>query len=147
MLRINITGGFSRRDVEVIAGLLNKGGLGIIPTDTVYGIAALATHQEAVRRLLYIKKRPEEKPLPLHSPSAHRAGDIAVLDQEPGRTLATAFWPGGLTLVLDRKPGVELPFQKPDTVGVRVPDNKFCRALLEKVGYLVVPSANTAGEN
>ncbi|MBN1288812.1 MAG: threonylcarbamoyl-AMP synthase [Actinobacteria bacterium] len=147
MLRIDITGGFSRGDVEVIAGLLNKGGLGIIPTDTVYGIAALATDEEAVGRLLSIKKRPKEKPLPLQSPSVHRVHDIAVLDREPGCTLAAAFWPGALTLVLDRKPGVELPFQEPDTVGVRVPDNEFCRALLEEAGYLVVPSANPAGEH
>lgn len=145
MQEVNITGGFRHHDVELIAGLLNEGGIGIIPTDTVYGLAALATSEDALNRLLEIKARPADKPFPVQCPTINHAEEIAVLDKEPARLLAEAFWPGALTLVLDMKPGIKMPHQGPDTIGIRIPDNIFCLTLLDMVRYLVVPSANPPG--
>lgn len=145
MRRIDITRGFSNLDVEFIAECLDKGGVGVIPTDTVYGLAALATNEKALSRILEIKARPPDKPLPVQCSSMSRAGEIAVLNLEPARSLANAFWPGALTLVLDIKPEITMPSQGPHTIGIRIPDNDFCLSLLELVGYLVVPSANPSG--
>lgn len=147
MRRIDIAAGYRSSDVELVAECLNEEGIGIIPTDTVYGLAALATSEKAINRLLEIKARPADKPLPVQCSSMSRAAEIAVLDLEPARSLASAFWPGALTLVLDMKPGITMPYQGPHTIGIRIPGNGFCLSLLELVGYLVVPSANSAGSS
>ena len=127
------------------AGLLARGGIGVIPTDTVYGLAALASSEAAVERLESIKARPAEKPFPIHVPGMRQAERLAYLDPVAG-ALARRFWPGPLTLVLPRRPGVELSGGDAATIGLRVPDCWVCLALADVAGPLVVPSANFAGE-
>lgn len=146
MLTVRIESGFHEHgDAERVAEILGKGGVGIIPTDTVYGLAASALDREAVLRLLDIKGRAPDKPLPVHVSSAGEADTLAFAGRPPGDVLMEAFWPGPLTLVMERRPGVDIPLQPPDTVGLRVPDHRFCLEVLRRAGCLVVPSANLTG--
>ncbi len=144
MLRIDIMAGFTPNDVERAAEVLQGGGVGVIPTDTVYGIAALASDEKAVARVLELKERSLDKPLPVHVASIREANILAEADGPAAVALANNFWPGALTIVLKRRtgPGSHLPLQPVESIGLRIPDNMFCLALIEHAGFLVVPSAN-----
>ncbi len=146
MRRIDIMAGFIPEDVRLVAGILSGGGVGVIPTDTVYGLAALATDAGAVGRLSKIKERPADRPMPVQVASTREAGMLAVLDR-PASALAERFWPGPLTMVLPRRAGAgpKLPLQPEESIGLRIPDHDFCVSLIEHAGYLVVPSANPRG--
>jgi L-threonylcarbamoyladenylate synthase len=136
---------FTPEQVEACADVLRSGGLCIIPTDTVYGIAASASDPSAVERLLALKGRAPDKPLPVQAASAGDADLLGVADSPVAAALIERFWPGPLTVVMERRPGTDLPFQNPGTIGIRVPDSGFCLALLKRAGHLMVPSANPPG--
>lgn len=144
LLRIDIMAGFTPDDVERAAAVFRDGGVGVIPTDTVYGIAALASNEEAVARVLELKERSLDKPLPVHVASMREANVLAEADGPAAVALADRFWPGALTIVLARRtgPGSHLPLQPAESIGLRIPDNMFCLAIIEHAGFLVVPSAN-----
>jgi len=147
MFRMKIEqAGFSSGDVERTAQILLSGGVGIIPTDTVYGLAALAAHDGAVKRLLEIKERPAGKPLPVQISKVADAHRLTFADEPDAVALMEKFWPGPLTLVLRRREGIDLPFQEGESLGLRMPDNDFCLQLIETAGFLAVPSANRSGE-
>ncbi len=147
MLRINIMAGFDPADVQRAAKVLCDGGIGIVPTDTVYGIAALARDANAVSRVLDMKRRGPDKPLPVQVASMRQADELAVMESR-ARALAARYWPGALTLVVPRKKGgPHLAFQEQGNIGLRIPDDLFCISLIEHAGYLVLPSANLPGEN
>jgi L-threonylcarbamoyladenylate synthase len=118
-----------------------------MPTDTVYGIAALAFNKDAVARVLEIKQRSTDKPLPVQVASLREAKALAEVDGPVAVALTGRFWPGALTIVLPRKtgPGTHLPFQQERSIGLRIPESMFCLALIEHSGYLVLPSANLPG--
>ncbi|MBU4193692.1 MAG: threonylcarbamoyl-AMP synthase [Actinobacteria bacterium] len=139
-------GGHEQHDVKSVAAILERGGVGILPTDTVYGIVASALDRKAVSRLLEIKGRAPDKPLPIHVSSAGEADTLAFADGPPQDALMDAFWPGPLTLVMERRPGVDIPLQPAGTLGLRVPDHRFCLEVLRRAGCLVVPSANRTGK-
>lgn len=136
---------FTTEQVERCAEVLRSGGIGIIPTDTVYGIAALASNEAAVGRLLELKDRASGKPLPVQAASEWDANFLGVADSQAAVALIERFWPGPLTIVMERRPGTALAFQDPGTIGIRVPASKFCLALIAEAGFLVVPSANPPG--
>lgn len=119
----------------------------VVPTDTVYGVAARLDRPEAISSIFRLKERPEDKPLPVLGSSVEQLGAVAEID-ERARDLAGAFWPGPLTLVLPRRPGFEVDLGGPDdgvTVGVRVPRSPLLASLLEGSGPLAVTSANLSG--
>lgn len=117
-----------------------------IPTDTVYGIGIDPARPDATRRLFAAKGRPEHLALPVLVASEADAGELAELD-ERARRLIGAFWPGPLTLVLRRRPGVVLHLGGDETtVGLRCPGQPIARRLLERTGPLAVTSANRHGE-
>lgn len=138
--------GLTPEDLTRLESILKGGGIGIVPTDTVYGLAALATDEAAVERLLEIKQRPASKPLPVQASGIGDVSRLAVADGPEALALMREFWPGPLTIVLRRRPGFNLPFQG-ESVGIRIPDNSVCLALIESAGLLVVPSANLSGES
>lgn len=128
--------------------ILKSGGLVAVPTETVYGLAADATNDHAVARIFEAKGRPTFNPLIAHVTGIAMAGqhvDFSPLAQ----TLAHAFWPGALTLVLPRKARSEISHLATaglDTVAVRAPDHAVTQALLDTFGRPVVaPSANRSG--
>lgn len=130
------------------AEILKSGGLVGMPTETVYGLAGNARDGAAVAKIYEAKGRPSFNPLIVHVGSARDAAEIAEMD-DLAMSVATAFWPGPLTLVLPRKStsGIsELATAGLDTVAVRVPNHKAARALIEAAGVPVVaPSANKSG--
>ncbi len=132
--------------INQAAEILSSGGIGIIPTDTVYGIAALATKLESVERIYRIKDRPFSKPLPIQVSSVQHAAEIAFIEGEICKKLIERFWPGGLTIVVGRKPNTKLAYQPADKIGLRMPDYPLTIELIKKSGFLVVPSANFSGE-
>jgi len=131
-------------DVDAAVGTLRAGGLVGLPTETVYGLAADGLDAAAVRGIFAAKGRPADHPLILHvfeDPDAH-----GVADQR-ARTLASAFWPGPLTLVLPRRAHVPLEVTGgQETVAVRAPAHPRAREVLRALGRpLAAPSANRFG--
>jgi L-threonylcarbamoyladenylate synthase len=123
---------------------LRAGGLVAFPTETVYGLGALALDHAAVRRLFTAKGRPATDPLIVHVPSIDRLPQLVQEVSNEARALAARFWPGPLTLVLPRSSLVPREVTAGlDTVAVRVPAHPVARALLIAVGAPVAaPSAN-----
>ena len=131
------------RAIEV----LQAGGIVALPTDTVYGVAVALSTSGGVERLFHVKQRPPDKGIMLLLDDAGQAGSIGEMG--PAATaLATACWPGGLTVVVPRRPDVTLPAALTGgapTIGLRVPDHDAPRALARGVGPLPTTSANVSG--
>ena len=125
--------------------VLRLGGLVAFPTDTVYGLGALAFDGAAVDRLYAAKDRPAEKAIPVLLGDAEDLGKIAVRVPPMAMDLAVRFWPGALTLVVPQHPALPAAISENETVGVRVPDHPVARALLRVTGPLAVTSANRSG--
>jgi L-threonylcarbamoyladenylate synthase len=126
---------------------LRRGELVVVPTETVYGLAADAENPAAVAKIFALKGRPADRPLIVH---IHDAAQLEQWAREvPGyaRTLAEAFWPGPLSLVLKRDPRVaDAVTGGQDTVALRVPAHPLTRALLGRLGGgIAAPSANRYG--
>jgi len=130
------------------AHLLRRSRLVAFPTETVYGLGADATSDRAVAAIYAAKRRPRHNPLIVHVPDLRAARHLVRFDDRALR-LARRFWPGPLTLVLRRRPGIRLSrLLGPalPTVAVRVPDDPTALALLRATGRpLAAPSANRSG--
>lgn len=126
------------------AAVLGGGGLVAIPTETVYGLAAVATNEEAVHRIFTAKGRPATNPLIVHVTDEAMARTLAAEWPKAAQLLAAEFWPGPVTLVVPRGPCVAAGVTAGgDTVAIRCPAHRLTRLLIEKVGApLAAPSAN-----
>lgn len=128
--------------------LLRAGHLVAMPTETVYGLAGDATNANAVARIFAAKGRPHFNPLIVHLSNAAAAERLGIMTDN-ARRLADAFWPGPLTLVLERAPGcpvAELASAGLSTIALRVPAGETARALIKAAGRpLAAPSANRSG--
>jgi L-threonylcarbamoyladenylate synthase len=132
--------------IERAATGLRAGEVIAIPTETVYGVAALPTDQ-GVERLIAVKQRSPDKGIQLLIDSIEQAREICILSPAAEK-LAAAFWPGGLTLVLDRWPDSDLPLLLGGgraTLGLRLPDHFVPRELARQLGPLAASSANVTG--
>jgi L-threonylcarbamoyladenylate synthase len=134
--------------IGAAARILAAGGLVAFPTETVYGLGADATNAAAVARLYAAKGRPAFNPLIAHVGDTTAARVLARFDAA-AETLAGAFWPGPLTLVVPKSaacPVAELATAGLDSIAVRVPAHRIARALIAALGRPVVaPSANRSG--
>jgi len=134
--------------IAAAAEHLRAGRLVAFPTETVYGLGADATHARAVAEIFAAKGRPTFNPLIVHVPDAAAAEQYVVFTPL-ARLLAGAFWPGPLTLVLEKRGGSplsDLVTGGLSSVAVRSPDHPVARALLEATGRpLAAPSANRSG--
>jgi L-threonylcarbamoyladenylate synthase len=119
----------------------------VLPTDTVYGVAVEPTRPGATNRLFAVKERPRTAALPLLVASLDQALELSGDLPPTAVALADAFWPGGLTLVVPRRAGLDLDLGGEDdaTVGLRQPDHPVPVALAERVGPLAATSANLHG--
>jgi L-threonylcarbamoyladenylate synthase len=125
--------------------VLRAGGLVALPTDTVYGLCAVATDGAAVERLYEVKVRDPKQPLPLFVGSIEQARLIVEMN-DAADALASKFWPGALTIVLRKKPAFATRASAGgDTIGVRVPDDPMLRELALDLGPITGTSANIAG--
>lgn len=134
--------------ISLSAELLKNGEIVAIPTETVYGLAANALDENAVKKIFEAKGRPNDNPLIVH------ISDFSMLDKlcedipELAYTLASRFWSGPLTMVLKKRKIIpEVTSGGLNTVGVRMPDNATTLSIINKAGIpLAAPSANTSGK-
>ena len=120
-------------------GALERGGVAVFPTDTVYGVGVAAGCPEALERLRRIKGREDGKPFQFLAADMEMALGLGARMTPEAERLARRFWPGPLTLVLPSKNGG-------NGVGIRIPDSPFILALCRRLGRaLVASSANPAG--
>ena len=129
--------------IEVLRG----GGVVALPTDTVYGICVALATPDGVERLFRVKRRPPDKGIMLLLENAAQAREIGILTPAAA-ALAEACWPGGLTVVVPLRPGVEVPAALTSgapTIGLRVPDHEAPRTLAAALGPLPATSANVSG--
>ncbi len=131
--------------LEEALAVLRRGGLVAFPTDTVYGVGAMAFDERGVARLYRAKGRSMEKAIPVLLAGAEDLPQVVRDLPESARTLAEHFWPGPLTLVVPRHPDLPRAISATDTVGVRVPDHALARRLLRLAGPMAVTSANRSG--
>ena len=127
--------------------IIQKGGIVVFPTDTVYGIGCDPHNQDAVNKIYKIKGREKIKHLPVLAYSKSDIEDIVFFD-EISKKIADKFWPGPVTLILrvkDKK--IEETLDLKGKIAVRVPNNPCVLALLEKCRLLVGTSANFSGQS
>lgn len=142
------TGTDDEREAAISAASLavQRGLLVILPTDTVYGIAADAFDPAAVHGLLDAKGRGREMPPPILVSTATTLDALAIKIPGYARALVDAFWPGPLTLVCHQQTSLQWDLgDSRGTVAVRMPDHEIAREILERTGPLAVSSANRTG--
>jgi L-threonylcarbamoyladenylate synthase len=139
-----------RADAEgkrVTADWLRQGDVAVVPTDTVYGLAARPDQVDAVGAVYRMKGRPEGMHLPVLAASVAQVRGLGVAFTPAAEALARRWWPGPLTMAFGFDPQSERPswLEGRSEVAVRIPDHDFLRELLEQTGVLVVTSANPHG--
>ncbi len=134
--------------LESAVTALRAGEVIVVPTDTVYGIAALPDAAEAVQRIYVAKDRPEGLHLPVLAASLDDVLALGVEFTAAASVLAARWWPGPLTLAFGFAPDAARPLWLAgrDEVAVRIPNNDFLLALMRRTGVMVVTSANRHGE-
>lgn len=135
---------YSAVALDHAADVLRAGQLVVLPTDTVYGLAAALSQPEAIARIYEVKRRPPERPIALLVDRISEVEQVAASIPEEARLLMEKFWPGGLTILLPKK--ADLPdviTAGGPTVAVRMPDHPVARALIRRLGApLPTTSAN-----
>ncbi len=117
------------------------------PTDTVYGLGTLAFNADGATKIYAAKKRPPDKVLPILLGDVSQIPLVAVNLPDAALKLAEHFLPGALTLVVPKHPDIPEEVSSLDTIGIRIPDHDFARALLNAAGPMAVSSANISGES
>jgi len=133
--------------IKVVADIIKRGGLVAFPTETVYGLGADALNPDAVRALFEAKKRPLDNPPIVHVENVEDVDSLAKYVPEKAKLLMKKFWPGPLTLVLERSEAIpDVTVAGLNTVAVRMPRNKVALSLIRLSGCpIAAPSANLAG--
>jgi len=141
-----------REEDQILTGMrharqaIARGELVVLPTDTVYGLAADAFAPAAVQRLLDAKGRGREMPPPVLVAGQDMLVALVESVPEPVQRLVDAFWPGGLTIVLPAQPSLTWDLgETKGTVAVRMPDRRIALELIAETGPLAVSSANLTG--
>lgn len=142
----------NQAEINLAAQTLLDGKLLGLPTETVYGLAADATNDAALHAIFALKGRPQNHPLIIHLHDEAKLDDWAINIPQTARTLAATFWPGPLTLILQRAPHVSTVVTGgQDTVGLRCPAHDVAQAVLRRFaalggsGAVAAPSANRFG--
>lgn len=125
--------------------ILEAGGLVAFPTDTVYGVGALAFDGKAVESIYAAKDRPVEKAIPVLIGDPGDLDKVGVDIPSSAHKLAARFWPGPLTILVPKRADLPEAISATSTVGVRVPDHEVVRTLLRATGPMAVTSANISG--
>ena len=133
--------------ISIALDFLRAGELVAFPTDTVYGVGTFAFNGKAARHIYTVKKRPPDKAIPILLGDISQILLVAMNLPESALKLAEFFWPGALTLIVPKHPNIPQDISSLDTVGVRIPDHNFTRALLNATGPMAVTSANISGQN
>ncbi|MFC2054647.1 L-threonylcarbamoyladenylate synthase [Chloroflexota bacterium] len=126
--------------------LIQNGDLVAFPTDTVYGLGALASNTGAIDQLFSVKGRHTTKAIAVLLGNQENLSSIAVDMTTMAQTFARRFWPGPLTLVVERHPSLPHNLSNTSTIGIRMPNHTLTLELLEITGPLAVTSANISGK-
>ncbi|MCE9640140.1 MAG: threonylcarbamoyl-AMP synthase, partial [Betaproteobacteria bacterium] len=134
-------------EIDKAVAVLARGGLVAFPTETVYGLGADASNPAAIRKLYAAKGRPADHPVIVHLADVVQLPQWAREVTPVAQNLARQFWPGPLTLLFKRAPGVsDAVTGGQDTVALRIPSHPIAHLLLEKFGGgVAAPSANRFG--
>ena len=134
-------------DLKKAGDIIKDGGLVAFPTETVYGLGGDALNPDSSKKIYAAKGRPSDNPLIVHVCRFEDVEKIVDKVPETARKLAKAFWPGPLTMIMNKNDKV--PYETTgglDTVAIRMPNNKIALKLIElSGGYIAAPSANTSG--
>lgn len=132
-------------DLGEIAELLRGGGVVLLPTDTIYGLHAVATNEEACGRIAALKEREATKPFVVLGSSLDQLREIGLVVSDRNRDVLNALWPAPLTAILPLRHPVAAS-RGTASLAVRVPDLEWLRALVAITGPLASTSANRSGE-
>lgn len=134
--------------IQEAASILKEGGLVAFPTETVYGLGAMATNESAVKKVYQAKGRPSDNPLIVHIDSINDLTPFVENISSTSQKLMNYFWPGPLTMIFKIKEGTlsKSVTGGLDTCAFRMPDKQMTRELIRLSGPLVGPSANTSGK-
>lgn len=145
---INCENSIDKDGIKRAAELLREGKLVVIPTETVYGLAANALDEKAVANIFTAKGRPQDNPLIVHVASKDWLPRYAAEIPESAKKLMDAFWPGPLTIILKKLPVIpSIVSAGLDTAGFRCPSHPIAHAIIEEAGIpLAAPSANLSGK-
>lgn len=137
----------SHIDLSDAGKIIRDGGLVAFPTETVYGLGGNALDKEAASKIYSAKGRPSDNPLIVHISQIEQIDGIAINISENARKLMEAFWPGPLTIILNK--GDKVPYETTgglNTVAVRMPNHPIALKLIDEAGVpIAAPSANTSG--
>jgi len=132
--------------IDEAVNAVSRGQVVVLPTDTVYGVGADAFDPRAVQALLDAKGRGRQMPPPVLIPDVRTLDGLATDVPGAARSLAAAFWPGALTLIVTAQPSLTWDLgETHGTVALRVPDHPLALALLRRTGPMAVSSANRTG--
>lgn len=132
---------------RVAAAAISRGELVVFPTDTVYGVGCDAYNSDALERIYMAKGRPQQKAIPLLLSGTDVLDRVAKGLSSSAHKLAEDFWPGGLTLVVERNPNLPDDLGSSESIAVRVPGHPGLRSFIKMCGgALAVTSANLSGE-
>jgi L-threonylcarbamoyladenylate synthase len=145
-MKTQIVPAISPNALPLALDILNSGGLVAFPTDTVYGVGALAFDGKAIESIYVAKDRPMEKAIPILIADLEDMEKVGMDIPKTTYTLASRFWPGPLTCIIPKRPTLPEAVSATSTVGVRVPDHEVARALLRSAGPMAVTSANISGQ-
>ena len=134
-------------ELTEVAEILKNGGIAAIPTETVYGLAANALDENAVKKIFAAKGRPSDNPLIAHISNLEDLEPLVAEIPEKVRIMAEHFWPNALTMIMKKSDKVSnVVSGNLDTVAVRMPKSDYARAIIEACGLpLAAPSANLSG--
>lgn len=132
-------------EIQAALEILKNGGLVAFPTDTVYGIGALAFDDAAIQSIYIAKDRPIEKAIPILIADVDDLEKIADAVPNMARIFTARFWPGPLTVTVPKKDTLPQSVSATSTVAVRIPNHYDARALLRDAGPMAVTSANISG--
>ncbi len=145
---INLKDGYTKEDIDKTSEIIKNGKIAIIPTDTVYGIAADALNEEAVKKIYRLKHRDLSKPCSILVSDIDMIKQVTKSIRQFEERIIKKFFPGALTIVLEKNEKIpNAVTANQDTVGVRIPDNKFLIELIKTIGRpIVATSLNLSGE-
>lgn len=130
------------------AACLHRGLPVVFPTDTVYGVGVMPFDEAAIERLYAVKGRPADKGIPILLSDPIHLERVARMVPPVAQSLIERFWPGPLTLIVPRAPGLPELISPNDTIAVRIPDHEVARALIREAGGAVATSsANLSGQD
>lgn len=145
IIKVN-PGNLNRKIIQEVAEIIEKGGVVVFPTDTVYGLLADTRNKKAVEKIFKIKKRPKTKPLAIFAKDIKMAEKYAFINKKQEKFLKKN-WPGKFTAILKSKNNLsEGVAAENKTIGVRIPDYQLINLLFAKINFpLAQTSANISG--